>query len=78
MSEEAMVTKSGALSMQVCVPSEWTDEQTETFANEKVLCGTTHGWKIRPDGHALLNGDKYRVKCDGVWRDGFVHIMLDA
>lgn len=76
MSEEAQVTKMGALSMQVCVPADWTDEQVKTFADEENLCGTTHGWCVRKDGSDLLGNARERVPCEK--RDGFVHIMLDA
>lgn len=76
MSEQAEVTRTGALSMQVCVPFEWTDEQVKEFADRENLCGTTNGWGIRREGDKALNGDSERVACNG--RGGFVHVMLDA
>lgn len=72
----AEVTKRGALDMQVCVPTEWTDDQVVTFANIENECGTTHGWAIRREGDRLLEGDPERVAC--AQHEGFVHVMLDA
>lgn len=40
----ATVTKVGVLSMQICVPIDWTDDQAQSFANREVKCGTEHGW----------------------------------
>ncbi len=72
----AEVTKRGAFSMQVCVPSDWTDEQVKQFADRENLCGTEHGWSIRKAGDKALNGDPERNACQQ--RAGHVHIMLDA
>ena len=68
----AEVTRRGALDMQVCVPTKWTDSEAELFAERENPCG----WVIRKQGDKLLNGDNERVPC--VERAGFVHIMLDA
>lgn len=73
---EAEITRVGVLDIQVCVPSEWTDEQVKEYVNNKYLCGTTNGWQIRKQGHKLLAGADERVKCSA--KEGFVHIMLDA
>lgn len=70
------VTKRGALSMQVCVPGDWTDEQVKEFADRENLCGTTNGWFIRKEGDKALNGDPERNPCTD--RAGCVHVMLDA
>ena len=75
-SGSASVTRRGALDMQVCVPSDWTDEQVKAFADTKNLCGTQHGWQIRREGSVLLAGMKERKPCNQ--RSRFVHIMLDA
>lgn len=69
-------TIKGLLSMQVCVPTDWTDDQVLKFAEKEYPCGTICGWVIRRQGDELLSGADERVKCAG--RDGFVHIMLDA
>lgn len=68
------VTRMGVLDMQVCVPSDWTDEQVRAFAEERYPCGTANGWQIRIPGHEILGSS--RVPCSG--REGFVHLMLDA
>jgi hypothetical protein len=70
------VTKRAALGMQVCVPSEWTDEQVKAFADRENECGTQNGWVIRRQGDPALLGAPERINCSG--RTGFVHIMLDA
>lgn len=64
------------LAMQVCVPKSFDDEQVEKFANTDRPAGTELGWKIRKEGHKLLNGDPERVQC----RDhaDCVHIMLEC
>jgi hypothetical protein len=70
------VTRRGALDMQVCVPSDWTDRQIMEFANRENLCGTELGWQIRKQDDPDLAGADERVPCSS--RDGFVHVMLDA
>jgi hypothetical protein len=76
MAELAMVTRTGALDMQVCVPESWTDERVKEFADRENLCGTQHGWHIRRQGDEALLGKDERVPCSS--RKGFVHVMLDA
>jgi len=76
LQEQAMVTKTNALGMQVCVPADWTDEQLKEFADRENLCGTPHGWAIRKQGDPLLAGADERMPC--AQRSGFVHVMLDA
>lgn len=77
LSEEGpVVTYAGTLSMQVCVPSTYTDAQVLEFANLSNPCGTVCGWVIRTQGHELLAGADERVKCTE--RDNYVHIILDA
>ena len=72
----ASVTQCGLLDMQVCVPSEWTDDQVLVFAASKNPCGTENGWAIRRQGADGLGGDDERVKCEAL--PEHVHIMLDA
>jgi hypothetical protein len=72
----ATVTRRGALGMQVCVPSDWTDEQVVAFAESEYPCGTTNGWLIRRAGDEALAGQPERVECSQ--EAGHVHVMLDA
>lgn len=72
----AEVTRRGALSMQVCVPNDWTDDQVKEFADRENPCGTENGWSIRKAGDKALNGDPERSPCAN--GGGQVHIMLDA
>jgi hypothetical protein len=74
--DKAMVTQTGGLAMQVCVPRTWTDAQVIIFAEEMNPCGTEHGWAIRREGSDLLRGAKERAQCSH--RPESVHIMLDA
>jgi hypothetical protein len=73
---EPVVTRFGALDMQVCVPKEWNDDQVKAFADGENLCGTAHGWHIRKQGDEALRGAAERTQCAD--RAGYVHIMLDA
>ena len=72
----AVVTRRGALDMQVCVPKDWTDEQVKKFADWENPCGTELGWVIRRAGDAALGGAPERVECSA--NPSFVHIVLDA
>ena len=72
----AEVTQRVALSMQVCVPLEWSDDQVKGFADHENVCGTTLGWCIRRAGDPALQGSPERNPC--AQRDGHMHIMLDA
>lgn len=73
---EPQVTQTSWLSMQVCVPTGWTDEQVVKFANEQNPSGLDNGWGIRHEGDSALAGDPERTTCEG--REGFVHVMLDC
>jgi len=72
----AVVTRYGALDMQVCVPRDWGDDQIKDFANTANLCGTESGWQIRKEGDPALAGAKERVPCSA--NHGYVHVMLGA
>jgi hypothetical protein len=74
--EEPVVTRCGALDMQVCVPEGYPDWRVLEFAEEQNPCGTTGGWQIRREGSKYLAGAPERNPCDE--REGFVHITLDA
>ena len=70
------ITIHGLLSIQVCVPHDWEDEQVTDFANQELPTGISSRWSIRKKGHALLQNDPERQPCDG--RPNFCHIMLDC
>lgn len=72
----AEVTRRGVLDMQVCVPSDWTNEQVKEFSDRENPCGTENGWFVRKAGDRALNGDPERNPCGS--RAGHVHVMLDA
>ena len=74
--EVPVVTLHNLLSMQVCVPTTYTDEQVVAFAEREYPCGTRNGWFVRKEGDEKLASHKERVECD--MREGYVHIMLDA
>jgi len=65
---EPVVVIQKFLSIQVCVPTEYTDDEVKQFADRAILCGTTHGWHV--------NEGLGRIDCDD--REGAVHVVLDA
>ena len=69
------VTRIGCFDMQVCVPSEWPDEQTIQFAENENPSGTSD-WGIRREGDPALAGDPERTQCSK--SNTGVHVMLDA
>ncbi len=70
------VTMTCLFGVQICVPSDWTDEQVLELAEKEYPCGTEDGWRIRREGSPLLDGQPERVQCAD--DPGMVHIMLDA
>lgn len=72
----AEVTRSGLCSMQVCVPSDWTDEQVSTWANTENPTGIASQWRIRRTGDPALQGFPERAQCES--HADNVHIMLDC
>jgi hypothetical protein len=76
MDELPMVTRVKVLSMQVCVPKDWNDDQVVNFAEKENPCGTTAGWGIIRQGDERLQGTDARVQC--VERPTFVHVCLGA
>ena len=68
--EGAEIVRATLFSVQVCVPSTWTDDQITDFAEMENPCGTEHGWKIRK------SGEDERVQCSQ--RPEFTHVLLDA
>ena len=73
---EARGLRFGFLDMQVCVPTDWTDQQVEEFANRINPTGTEYPWKIRRNGSPYLRGALERVTCQEDTAN--VHIMLDC
>lgn len=71
----AVVTRIGALDMQVCVPADWSDQQVISFAESQYPCGTMVGWQIRTD-EKLLAGAPSRNPCASL--GDHVHVTLDA
>lgn len=72
----ASILKAGLLSMQVCVPSTWTDDETVAWAEREQPCGTTLKWQIARDGDSCLGGDPARVTCAD--DPEMVHVVLMA
>lgn len=63
------VAMRSAFSMQVCVSTDWSDEQAVEFGEQEYPCGTTHGWGVR-------KATDERVPCHD--KPGFVHLVLVA
>jgi len=72
----ATVTRHGVLDMQVCVPSEWDDEQVKRFAEREYPCGTRNGWSIRSGDDPRNQGYPERNPCAEL--PDHVHIILEA
>lgn len=53
---DAVVTIVKPYSLQVCVPSHWSDLQALEFAEDEEPCGTRSGWKVRGERIACLDG----------------------
>lgn len=76
MSHEPNIVRRGIFDMQICVPSEYTDEQVIAAAESLNPSGTRCGWNIRKQGHEALCGSDERVDCTKY--SGNVHIMLEV
>lgn len=72
----ATVTQLHVLSMQICIPKDWTDEQAKQFADTQNPCGTRNGWFVCKDGDDILQGDSERVDC--LKEPDHVHLVLVA
>lgn len=66
--EGPMVSIKNFLSCQVCVPDDYTDEQSIDFLESEYPCGTIHGWQADMEQPA--------VQCKE--RTGYKHIILLA
>lgn len=69
------VTQTKGLAMQVCVPSDYTDEEVVQFAEQQNPCGTMNGWAIQRKDE---NYKSYIERVDCSERPGYVHIVLVA
>jgi len=72
----AEVTQESVLSMQVCIPKDWTDKQVLQFAEDENPARTTSGWFIRRQGDKYLYGADERRQC--AEKEENVHIVLDV
>jgi hypothetical protein len=77
------IVRHGALSIQVCVPEEFEDDQILAFGESEQPCGTRAGWHIRQEAEYdkstnpnIQKGRHERVACED--RQGYVHLLLDA
>jgi hypothetical protein len=70
------VVKYNLVSMQVCVPKDWSDKRVKQFADSSVPSGTSSGWIPRQDGDENLAGDPARNPCAEY--EGYVHMVLDC
>jgi len=71
---EPEIIQTKLLAMQLCVPSDWTNEQIIEFAEERNPAGTSAGWRVCEDGHKCLGGYPARVNCDE--HPGFIHTVV--
>ena len=73
---DAQVVRRSLLSLQVCVPRDWSDSQVAEFANTTDPTGIDSQWAIRREGDSALSGDPERVQCES--HADRVHVMLDC
>lgn len=71
---EPSIIRAGLLTIQCCIPKEFTDQQTVDFVEKINPCGTTGGWHIRKEGNIF--GSPERVEC--AKDNNNVHVLLDA
>jgi len=76
MCSKPEIVRYGLLSVQVCVPKTFSDEEAKEFVDGAYSSGTADGWHMRKDGDKALCGDPERAQCHE--REDCVHIMFDA
>lgn len=77
MIDGAMVVKEGIMAIQVCVPSDWTDEHIVVWANGHYSCGA-NSWKVRKEGDDLVTANSpERAGCAEFPPGERVHVILD-
>lgn len=60
------------LSMALCVPVQWTNQQVEQFATE--VDGRT-GWRVRPDESPIWSDGVRPYPCPT--NPGYIHLIVD-
>lgn len=69
----ATISQKWYLSMALCVPTHWTNQQVEHFAEE---IDGRFGWRVRPDESPVWNNDGIRrFSCPE--KRGYVHLIVD-
>ncbi len=71
---DPIIVRAGLLTIQCCVPKEYTDQQIIEFAERHNPCGTQHGWSVRKEGNCFNSPE--RVECTKHKEN--VHVLLDA
>lgn len=71
---EPNIARMGWLSIQVCVPAEFTDEEAIAAGEKLCRCGTEFGWHVASSEQ--IGGDPERVTCTKYPEN--VHIVLIA
>lgn len=46
---EAKILREGVFYVQVCIPTDWTDDEIRDFAEQEYPSGTQSGWLIKED-----------------------------
>ena len=70
------IIRHSLLSLQVCVPSEWTDQQIVEWVEGENPAGRNLGWQIVRKGREELGGGLERHPCDDY--AGNVHVLVEA
>ena len=75
MTGDPKVMMYSLLSMQVCVPTSFTDAQVVEFANLNNPSETQNGWQIRRQANTKPTVSAERAPC---LRAGYVHVILEC
>lgn len=68
------IIRTSLLTIQVCIPETWNDEQIIEYVNTTYPSGTKNGWMIVKEGDDLLAGHNERVRCSQY--SNYVHVLL--
>jgi hypothetical protein len=70
------ICRKKVLSMQLCVPKDWTESKILEFAENRVPCGIESGWYLCKKDDPVLDGAEDRVSCDD--RSEYVHVVVSC
>lgn len=63
------------VSVQVCVPDNWSNDQVIDFVQRMPVSWEKEAWEVRKDGDVLLCGHPAKTPCKK--KPGYIHMFLD-